>query len=261
MMMRVRVLTPAIVISILIFSACTKDESAGLMPVTTDSELALELYETGLLAYDQLKLELAWHNFQLAIKEDPNFFMAHYWMYSMTSKKSKEVAEDAFQSDVELNEGEKLIRTSLKYLIDGQDEKVVENLKIVVDLYPKDPQVHKLLYLRQYQYMKDMEGAIESILRCIEEVPDYASAYNYLGYAHMYQEEFEKSEEAFNNYIRLAPKEANPYDSKGDFFMETKQLEEAYESYMKAYEIDSRYFEVSKKKAMKAKQMMEKVNT
>jgi len=259
--MRVRVLTPVVAISILILSSCTNDESAVRMPVTTDSELALELYETGLIAYDQIKLELAWNNFQYAIKEDPNFFMAHYWMYFMTSKKSKDVAEDAFQSDVELNEGEERIKASLKYLIDGQDEKVVENLRMAIELFPKDPHVHKLLYLMQYQYMKDLEGAVESILQAIEEVPDYASAYNYLGYSYMYQEEFEKAEEAFDNYIRLAPTQANPYDSKGDYFLATKQYIEAFESYMKAYEIDPNYFEVSKKKAMKAKQMMEKVST
>jgi tetratricopeptide (TPR) repeat protein len=260
MMMRVRVLTPIIAISILIISACTRDESAVRMPVTTDSELALELYETGLVAYDQLKGELAWHNFQYAIREDPDFFMAHYWMYFLTSKTSKKVAEEAFQSDCELNSGEELIRTSLKYLVDGQDEKVVESLKMVVDLYPLDPHVHKLLYLMQLDYMKDNEGAIESMKRTIEVLPEYSPVYNYLGYAYMYLEEWESAEEALDNYIRLAPTEANPYDSKGDFYMNTKQFGKAYESYMKAYEIDSS-FAVSKKKAIKARQMMEKVTT
>ena len=259
--MRVRVLTPAIVISILILSSCTSDDSAVRMPVTTDSELALELYETGLVAFDQLKGSLAWYNFQHAISEDPDFFMAHYWMYFQTTKKSKKIAEDAFESDVELNEGEELIRASLKYLVDGQDEKVVENLKMVVDLYPKDPHVHKILYLFQLQYLKDNEGAIKTMERTVEEVPDYTPVYNFLGYAHMYMEDYEKSEEAFDNYIRLAPTQANPYDSKGDYYMETKQYEDAFESYKKAYELDPSNFEVSKKKAIKAKQMMEKVST
>ncbi len=229
------------------------------MPVTTDSELARELYETGLVAYDQFKGELAWHNFQYAIREDPDFFMAHYWMYFMTSEKSKEIAEDVFQSDVDLTEGEELIKTSLKYLMDGQNEKVVEVLKRVVDLYPKDPHVHKILYLLQLRYLKDNEGAIKSMERTVEEVPGYAPVYNFLGYAHMYIGEYEMAEQAFDTYIRLAPTQANPYDSKGDYFMETKQFEEAYNSYMKAYEIDSG-FDISKKKALKAKEMMERVN-
>lgn len=146
----------------------------------------------------------------------------------------------------------------MKYLIDGQDEKVLENLRMAIELYPKDPHVHKLLYLMQYQYMKDLEGAVESILQAIKEVPDYASAFNYLGYAYMGLDEWEKAEEALDNYIRLAPLQANPYDSKGDYYMEVEDFEKAFESYMKAYELDSS-FQISKKKALKAQQMMAKV--
>ena len=88
--MRLRTLTPVLVISsLLITSACTEDKPAVLMPVTTDSELALELYESGMMAFDQIKLSLAWHNLDLAVKEDPDFFMASFWMYFMSSKNSK----------------------------------------------------------------------------------------------------------------------------------------------------------------------------
>ena len=37
------------------------------MPVTADSKLALEFYETGMLAFDQIKFGLAYHNLELAI--------------------------------------------------------------------------------------------------------------------------------------------------------------------------------------------------
>ena len=107
------------------------------------------------------------------------------------------------------------------------------------------------------QFFKDMEGALETLKRAIEVSPDYAFAYNYLGYAHLDLEEFDEAEKAFDNYIRLAPKTANPYDSKGDFFMATKQFELAYESYMKAYETDSDFI-ISEKKASKAKHLLEK---
>lgn len=228
------------------------------MPVTTDSELALEFYETGLIAYDQLKWSMAWKNFEMASEEDPNFFMAHFWMFYMSSKESKKAAEKAFQSEAQLNPGEEQIRKALKYLIDGQEEKVVEHLQNLVDLYPSDPQCNKILYLLQQMYFKDYEGAIISLERAIKECPDYPLAYNQLGYAYMDLEDYEKAEEALDNYIRLAPDQGNPYDSKGDFFIATEQYDKAYESYMKAYKIDSSYFPVSKKKAKKARMLQEK---
>jgi tetratricopeptide (TPR) repeat protein len=227
------------------------------MPVTTNSALALELYETGLLAFDQIKFELAYQNLEMAVKEDPDFFMAYFWMYFMSGKNPKRIADLALQSGSQLNEGEKLIKTAFKYLLDGQDDKMVENLRKAIDLYPSDPQIHKILYILQFMYLKDTEGAVESINRAIEAVPDYALAYNQLGYALMELKEYDKAEKAFDTYIRMEPSIANPYDSKGDYYMNTGQYQKAYESYMKAYEIDSD-FTISEKKALKAKQMMNK---
>jgi tetratricopeptide (TPR) repeat protein len=68
--------------------------------------------------------------------------------------------------------------------------------------------------------------------------------------------QYEDAEAALDNYIRLAPDQANPYDSKGDYFMATEQYEKAYESYMKAFEIDSAAFPISQKKAKKARMLM-----
>ncbi len=255
--MRLRILTPVVGISLLLCTACSNPESAELMPVTTDSELALELYESGMVAYDQVKFYLAWDNLEHAVREDPDFFMAHFWRYLISSKDAKKVAEKTLQSEAPLNEAEKQIKSAFKYLLDGQDEKVVLHLQQAVDLYPYDPQVHKILYILQFHYLKDCEGAVKSIENAIERVPEFASAYNQLGYAYMDLEQLSKAEMAFNEYIKLAPRLANPYDSKGDYYMNTDQYEKAYESYMKAYKIDST-FVVSKKKAEKAKQLLEK---
>ena len=228
------------------------------MPITTDSELALELYETGLIAFDHFKHKLSWENLYRAVELDPDFFMAYFWLYYMSSKESKKAAEKAFQSEVELSPGEKEVKMALKYLVDGQEEKVMEHLQNLVDLYPSDPQTHKILYLIQQMYFKDIEGAILSLERAIRECPEYPLAYNQLGYAYMDMEEYEKAEATLDDYIRLAPDQANPYDSKGDFFMATEQYQEAYDSYMKAFEIDSTAFSISKKKAKKARMLMEK---
>jgi len=247
-----------LVFSSLIICGCVEEKPASLMPVTTDSELALEFYETGQLAYNQLKLSVAKKNFENAVKEDSNFFMAHFWMFFISSKDSKKSSDKAFKVDAQLNPGEEQVRLALKYLMDGQHEKVEEHLTNLIDLYPSDPNLHKILYIIQFHYFKNPEAAIITINRAIKECPDYPLAYNQLGYAYMDLEDFEKAEEALDNYIRLAPEEGNPYDSKGDYFMATKQYEEAFDSYMRAFEIDSSTFNVSRKKAKKARMLQEK---
>ena len=258
--MRLKILTPVLAFSILLIFGCTEEKPPSVMPVTTDSELALKLYETGLVAFDQFKQSLSWHSLYTAAELDPDFFMANFWMYYMSSKESKKAAEKAFQSEAQLNPGEEQVRMALKYLVDGQEEKVVAHLQNLVDMYPSDPQAHKILYLIQQMYFKDYEGAIISLERAIKECPDFPLAYNQLGYAYMELEDYENAEEALDNYIRLAPDQANPYDSKGDYFMATKQYEEAYDSYMQAFEIDSSSFDVSRKKAKKARMLQQKAS-
>jgi tetratricopeptide (TPR) repeat protein len=184
--------------------------------------------------------------------------MAHFWLYYMSSKDSKKAAEKAFQSEIQLSPGEEQIKKALKYLVEGQEEKVIEHLQNVVDMYPSDPQAHKILYLIQQMMFHDYEGAVISLKRAIKECPEYPLAYNQLGYAYMELEDYESAEEILDAYIRLVPEQANPYDSKGDYFKYTKQYEKAAESYLKAYEIDPEQFSYNKKKANKVRMMLEK---
>lgn len=247
------------VMSFLTVLSCTTDQQSGRMPVTTDSELALELYETGMLAFDQIKLKMAHENLKLAVNEDPDFFMAYFWIYFLSSERSKKVADLALNVGAELNDAEKEIRTAFKYLMDGQNAKVVEHLNLAIDKYPADPHIHKILYILQYQYLKDTEGAIESMERAIAAQPDYALAYNQLGYAYMDLGEYDKADAAFEKYLDLAPDIANPHDSRGDYYMATGQYGLAFESYMNAYRIDSS-FTMSAKKAGKARELQQKAD-
>jgi tetratricopeptide (TPR) repeat protein len=256
--MRLRNLTLVLGFSSLLIFGCTKEKPALMMPVTTSSELALKYYEAGMVAYDQIKYSLGWHSMEIAVEQDPDFFMAYFWMYLMSSSDSNTVFEKAMKTGASLTPAEEEVKVSLKYLVDGQNEKVEEHLGKVIDMYPSDPWTHKMLYQIEYFYFKDVDAAIASLNRAIKECPDYPWAYNLLGYAYMEQEDYVNAEKAFDNYIRVAPEQANPYDSKGDYFMAIKEFEKAYDSYMKAYEIDPEYFDVSKKKAEKAKMMLEK---
>lgn len=259
MIMRVKLLTPAVIaISFLIMVSCTtQEDQPALMPLSSDSELALEFYHAGMLAFDQLQWEMSYHSLQMAVKQDPDFFMAYFWLYFINRKSDNNVLDDAFKVDAQLSDGELEIQQGLKYLVSGQDEKAVEHLRAATEMYPSDPHVHKILYILQFHHLHNTEDAIASMKRAIEEVPDYDLVYNQLGYAYMDEEEYDKAEEAFDTYIRLSPDIANPYDSKGDFYMSLKEYQKAYDSYMKAYSIDPG-FTVSKKKSEKALQLLEK---
>lgn len=49
-----------------------------LMPVTTDSKTALNIYKEAKKYYDDVHLDKALETFKKALKQDPGFFMANY---------------------------------------------------------------------------------------------------------------------------------------------------------------------------------------
>jgi tetratricopeptide (TPR) repeat protein len=81
-----------------------------------------------------------------------------------------------------------------------------------------------------------------------------APVYNQLGYVYLGLKQNDKAEECFNKYIELDPKNPNVYDSKGDYYMVTRDYRKAYELYMKAYVMDTSW---SVEKARRAKQLYE----
>lgn len=225
------------------------------MPISVASEEALAHYTLAVNYLDHAKVKPSWEEFNKAIALDPDFFMAHFRMYFLHSKDSKESSASAFRVSAKLNRGEMELKKALKYLAEGERELCQEHLQNAVDLYPYDPQLRKILYTVQFQF-KDYGAAEESMLRTIKYCPDFAPVNNLLGYYYMESGDHEAARKAFDSYIALAPEQANPYDSKGDFFMSQKEFQQAYDSYMKAWEMDP-YFEVSKKKAKKAQHLLQ----
>ena len=92
--------------------------------------------------------------------------------------------------------------------------------------------------------------------KAIEIAENQAPIYNTLGYAYIQLEQFEDAKSAFDKYIELEPDLPNPYDSKGDDYMAVENYELAFESFMKAYDLDTTWM-VSYNKAMKAKEMLD----
>jgi tetratricopeptide (TPR) repeat protein len=71
--------------------------------------------------------------------------------------------------------------------------------------------------------------------------PEFATAFNSLGYAHRSNDNLEGAKEAFARYVELIPDEANPYDSYAELLMEMGRYEEAIRNYRKALEINPNF--------------------
>ncbi len=64
--------------------------------------------------------------------------------------------------------------------------------------------------------------------------PNYANAYNMLGYLELHRDNYEKAAEYMQKYAFLAPDLANPHDSLGDVYFAQGRYEEAEAEYVKS---------------------------
>jgi len=244
-----------IIIIVLLCNQCAKENK---MIVTTNSESAKELYDEAGTAWEDYNFSQFEKLALETLKEDSDFFMANYqltmyYLYFKNEDKFKEYGEAAVNCKAKLSKGEVLLKDAVSKLLEDSNADLTDLGKQLIKMYPNDADAYTVL--SWYQYMaEDAEGYLETLKSILEITDKPASVYNMLGYTYMRLENNEEAEIAFDKYIELAPNLPNPYDSKGDYFMNIKDYTNAYEMYMKAHEIDSLF---SFKKAMNAKAMVD----
>lgn len=227
-----------------------------MIPVTTKSEKALELYNQAMAALGDLYISKFMDLANQALKEDPDFFMANaqlaiYYVFYPVDKKFEEYSARAINCQARLSKGEMLMKDALAKLMVKQDADVTATGKKLVELYPKD--VNAYSWLGYYQFLaRDNKGAVETMKKAIELAENPAPYYNMLGYNYMELKQFNDARAAFDKYIELEPSLPNPYDSKGDYYMSIKDYQKAYESFMKVNAIDPT---LGIQKAMNAKSL------
>jgi len=230
----------------------------GKIPVTTDSRTALGFYNEALKWFDKVDLNKGLDQLIKALNEDPGFFMANYQMslyYSWNGnfEKFSEYAGIAVNCKARLSQAEELLKSAISRLKADPESDVTETGKKLVEMYPGDINAYNhLIYFQSF--INDVQGQLETITLALKIDGNQPSLYNQLGYTYMSLKQNDKAEAAFDKYIELDPKNPNVYDSKGDFFLIIKEYKKAYESYMKAYLIDTAW---GYEKAQKAKQLYE----
>lgn len=245
-------------------STSTISQKSNKIPVTTNSKEALKLYQLSITSMEKVKVAEAMEQLNNAVEKDPDFFMG-YFNLAMNhlnfgnEELFKKIATKAITLDIKLNNAEELYKQLLERLLKDQKSDVTDLCEKIVKLYPKD--YYAYVYLGYFSNLvgKFDEG-ITNMKKALELTKNKAPIYNMLGYSYLGANKMKEAEECFNKYIDMEPKEANPYDSKGDYFMAMKDYQNAYDSFMKAYEIDNVNFKVSLEKAKKAKKLMEQTN-
>lgn len=208
--------------------------------VTTSSEEAYRWYVKG--RDNQLKLyeREAVQAYAEALKHDPHFVMATVRLAAYQGQRDPERARSLIEAAKkrldDVTPAEALAVGIVEAQLARDDKKVESLLDELGRRYPQEPETYQLRAGLLMKRGKPNEAAAE-YERLIAIDPNYAIAYNSLGYHWASMGDFAKAEDYLKRYRFLASDQANPYDSLGELYANIGRYDEAQASFEKALKI------------------------
>lgn len=240
--------TTAFIAVLLVASCQPKEPKTGLIPITSSSEKARELYNQAYQAMVRMDIAKTGELIDATLKEDPALFMAKYMglVYQVHMVRDENSIDKWLQDVVDfkgkLSEGEGLLQQICIKQQADQKTDISAMAKKIIELYPNDFWGYYELGTYQEYALKDYSAAIETFKLATEKSNNPLIAYNFLGYNYMANKQMDEASAAFDKYIELAPNHANAYNAKADYYFNIADYNHAYEYYMKAHEMDSAVF-------------------
>ena len=208
---------------------------------TTSSGEAHDLYREGneaLLSFQYGKAEDA---LQRALELDPGFAMAQAALAELFGMQGMEAADRAYARAESLalllpDEDERLL-VQLRLSRRSDASSARDSLLVLLDeRLPRHPIVmttHAMVAMAR----NEGERAAQLWREILADNPNYARAYNYLGYNAAYMGRYDEALEYLKKYAYLAPDLANPHDSLGEVLSLVGRYEDAEREFRKALEI------------------------
>ena len=214
--------------------------------VTTSSEQAYRAYHAGIENDLKMYEREAMSSYAEALRYDPHFVMATLRladkMRGRDPGRAASLLASAGRYRDELTDREKLMLRIYEERWGKRDLKVLESLyDEYQNRFPKDPAGYEMRagFLANTGRMPE---AIAEYERLIAVNPNYAIAYNTLGYYWSKKGETAKGEDYLKRYRFLAPNDANPYDSLGELYAFAGRYDEAEENLKKAIAVKDDFY-------------------
>jgi tetratricopeptide (TPR) repeat protein len=214
--------------------------------VTTSSEQARKAYnearENDLKMYEREAIS----GYATALQYDPHFVMATLRLAGKIRgrdpERAKSLLASAARSRDEITPREQLM---LRIYEERWGRRDIATLGALYDEYlrrfPDDPEG----YLMRCDFLASQKRTAEALAeyeRLLTVNPNYAIAYNTLGYASAARGDFAKAEDYLKRYRYLAPDQANPLDSLGELYALIGRYDEAEDVLKKALATKSDFF-------------------
>jgi serine/threonine protein kinase/Flp pilus assembly protein TadD len=218
-------------------SAAQNEPDRPVADVTTHSPEAYRYYLEGVDYGLKFYFAEAQESLEKALELDSTFVMAYYRLAGIKRSEAHSLLAKAMTYADKVSWKERHYVKGAYAFHSGDYAQAIEECQNIIQRYPDEKEAFWTMGYIYAQVLQRPEEGVRHLSRAIEIDPLYKTAYNQLAYAYDEIGNFEKSIWAINEYISLAPDEANPYDSRGDLYAYNGKLDQAIESYTKASEI------------------------
>jgi len=258
-MKRITLLKQIIIVGLMIGMVVPAIAQDLYLPATSKSKEAKAFYAKAITAFYDVEFPKAYDLASQALDADPNFFMGHFLNSFHTDKAIRQASIATMASYAgKLNKGEKVIKEMAMKINEDPKYKAVEDWRKIASMYKKNVFPKALLVTQLTGAEETLDEALGLLDECLKLDTELPFVYNSKGYIYLFQKEYGSAENAFDQYLKMAPKQANPYDSKGDYYMAIKNYPEAAYMYKKAYDMNET-FTASLKKHKEAIWMAKRV--
>lgn len=231
------------VIALVLIMSCGQPEKDFIY--TTESAQALDHFNRGLAELDMLQLDNARKLFDMAIEADPHFAMAHFYraQTSVTGDEFRKHLAMAMEYKDDASKPEQLAIMQMKANSEDNTAEAREHLEKLVKRLPESRRAHYMMGIFHFG-QQEWPGAEREFKMITELDPKFAPVYNMLAYAYSNQMKYPKAIAALKTYSELKPDDPNPYDSMGEIYLHSGNIENSIKAYETSLQKD-KLFNVS----------------
>jgi tetratricopeptide (TPR) repeat protein len=216
-----------------------KEQHPRVIPVSTSSDEARELYFKGRDALEGLRSEEAHAYFARAVREDPEFALAHLGLAESapTEKEFGDSLRRAMHRSRTVTEGERLLIRAVHARTTHNLNAEFEYSNQAATRYPDDERARLRLadfYLRG----GNTAEAIRGYRKALDIAPEFTLPYLRLGEAYRIAGNFREAENALGHYVELNRSEPAAHNSLARLLMKAGRFEASIAEYEEALRLD-----------------------
>ncbi|MGE5363750.1 MAG: tetratricopeptide repeat protein [Bacteroidota bacterium] len=213
------------------------------IPITTTSASARQHYIVGRLLGENFQTQKAAAAFKNAVDADPDFALGYMGLATASNKFSDQTAYFDKAEDLAKNasEGERHLIRLTRAMYENVYPVMKSEVQSLLSMFPKDKRVLLNAALFENYFNSNTEASMRHTNKALELDPDFAAAYNNLGYLYIDKGDFKKAETAFKKYISLQPGFPNAHDSYAEMLMKAGRYDESIAEYNKALSLDPKF--------------------